>query len=59
MGQKWNRIPQYTNDKVKNYRWILDLGVTDMNRQNFREGWWNTNEEFDVTMAELEQYRSN
>lgn len=53
MGQMEWEIPQYTNDKVKITGGYWTWCVTDMNGQKLWEGWWNTNEEFDVTMAEL------
>jgi hypothetical protein len=53
MGQMEWEIPQYTNDKVKITGGYWTWYVTDMNGQKLWEGWWNTNDEFDGTMAEL------
>ena len=53
MGQMEWEIPQYANGKFKITGGYWTWYVTDMNGQKLWEGWWNSNDEFDATMAEL------
>ena len=54
MGQMSWEIPQYKNDKCfitgGYWEWI----VKDIKGKVLFIGWWNSNEEFDKTMQELE-----
>ena len=54
MGQMSYSMPQYQNDKVQILGGYWNYVVKDIKTgQKLWEGWWNSNEEFDVTMTEL------
>lgn len=54
MGQSTIQMPQYQNDKVKicGGYWSYTVRDTKTGKEIW-QGWWNSNEEFDLTMAEL------
>lgn len=53
MGQMEYSIPQYTNGKVKIVGGYWTWYVKDMEGKTLWEGWWNSNDEFDETMKQL------
>lgn len=54
MGQISYSMPQYQNDKVQILGGYWNYVVKDIKTgEKLWEGWWNSNEEFDATMAEL------
>lgn len=53
MGQgEWD-IPQFTNEKIKIVGCYWTWFVKDMDDNELWQGWWNTNEEFDKTIEEI------
>jgi hypothetical protein len=54
MGQIEWEIPQYTNGIVKIIGGYWHWCVADMGGKILWEGWWNSNDEFDQTMSELD-----
>jgi len=56
MGQMGYSLPQYQNDKFKILGGYWNYSVVDRKTENkLWEGWWNSNEEFDKTISELEK----
>lgn len=47
-------LPQYTNEKIKIVGGYWHYVVKDMEDKKLWEGWWNSNEEFDQTVTEIE-----
>jgi len=54
MGQSSYSMPQWTNGKIKilggYWNYIIEDAFTG---QKLWDGWWNSNEEFDKTIAEI------
>lgn len=53
MGQMSWSMPQYENTKCKIEGGYWHYVVSDHEGQKLWEGWWNSNEEFDKVMDEL------
>lgn len=53
MGQLFWSIPQYTNEKCVIIGGYWNWIVKDHKGNELFSGWWNSNDEFDITMAEL------
>ena len=54
MGQMSYSMPQYQNEKVQILGGYWNYVVKDIKTgQKLWEGWWNSNDEFDTTMAKL------
>lgn len=53
-GMENYTMPQYKNDKIKILGGYWTYYITDMKGKSLWEGWWNSNEEFDTTIAEIE-----
>lgn len=54
MGQMSWSIPQYENTKCKIEGGYWHHTVSNHKGQKLWEGWWNSNEEFDQVMEELD-----
>lgn len=53
MGQMSWSIPQYRNEKCVIVGGYWDWEIRDSNSNKLFSGWWNSNEEFDITLKEL------
>lgn len=53
MGQMTFSLPQYKNKKCKILGGYWNYIIQDHKGKKLWEGWWNSNEEFDKTMLEL------
>lgn len=53
MGQMNYSLPQYTNGQLKIVGGYWKYVVQDDNGKELWSGWWNSNDEFDKTIADI------
>lgn len=58
MGMSWE-LPQYKNEEMQILGGYWNYVIKDNEGNTLWEGWWNSNEEFDDTIAEIKNLKDN